>query len=126
MDAAAARVRLKAMTTADSAPVLSVDELTALLSMAALADADGRAPTDVAWDPTYDLNRAAAEGWRWKVGKLAGSAFDFTADGATFDRSQMVTHCEKMIAQYQRKIVGSAVVYAPIAAAYPAEDEADA
>jgi hypothetical protein len=123
MDKTTAWARLRAMTAADSAPVLSADELEALLAMCRLADSAGLAPAETDWVPTYDLNRAAAEGWRWKAGKLAGSAYDFTADGATFNRSQMVAHCERMVTQYQRKLAGSAVVYAPLAAAYPLADE---
>lgn len=123
MDKTTAWARLRAMTAADSAPTLAADELEALLAMSRLADSAGLAPSETDWVPTYDLNRAAAEGWRWKLGKLAGTAYDFTADGATFNRSQMVAHCKEMIAQYQRKLAGSAVVFAPIAAAYPVEDD---
>ena len=121
MDIATAQARLKGMTAADSAPVLSADELAALLSSVATADSAGRVPTDTDWVPTYDLNRAACEGWRWKAGKLAG-AYDFQADGASYNRSQMLAHCEKMAAQYARGVVGSVPVYAAIAAAYPEEE----
>jgi hypothetical protein len=123
MDKTTAWARLRAMTAADSAPTLAADELEALLALNQLADSAGRAPTETDYVPTWDLNRAAAEGWRWKAGKLAGSAYDFTADGSTFNRSQMVAQCERMAAQCARKIAGSAVVFAPIAAAYPVEEE---
>lgn len=114
MDALAAWARLKAMTDADSAPVLSADDLSALLSLAALADTAGNAPSVSGWTPTYDLHRAAAEGWRWKAARLVG-AYDFTADGATYQRSQMLAHCERMIAQYARKVVSYVGVQAPLA-----------
>ena len=122
MDIATARARLKSMVAADSASVLSADELSSLLSSVALMDSAGRVPTDTDWVPTYDLNRAAVEGWRWKAAKLIG-AYDFQADGASYSRSQMLAHCEKMAAQYARGLVGSVPVFSALAAAYPSEDE---
>lgn len=99
-------MRLKMLTAADSAPVLEADEIELLLQMHRLADANGVAPGGVGWLPGWDLNRAALEGWRWKAAKVAG-AFDFSADGASYNRSQILAMCERMIAQYQRRIIGS-------------------
>lgn len=121
MTYAQALVRLEAMTAAQSAPLLTTDELAVLLEQNQVVDATGLAPTAAGYVPTWDLNRAACEGWRWKAGKCAG-LFDFTADGATFNRAQMLDHCEKMIAQYARKVMGSVPVQAPIATSYPIED----
>jgi hypothetical protein len=39
------------------------------------------------WIPTYDLHAAAAQVWQAKAAKLAGN-FDFSADGASYSRSQ--------------------------------------
>lgn len=39
------------------------------------------------WIPTYDLHAAAGDIWEEKAAALA-TAFDFTADGATYNRSQ--------------------------------------
>lgn len=39
------------------------------------------------WIPTYDLQAAAGDIWEEKAGALV-TAFDFTADGATYNRSQ--------------------------------------
>lgn len=55
--------------------------------------------TDGAWSPAYDLYFAAAEGWRWKAGKIS-DAYDFSEDQQTFDRSQLVKHCMDMAAKY--------------------------
>lgn len=57
--------------------------------------------TDV-WTPTYDLYAAAAEGWRWKAGKIA-DAYDFSTDQQSFERSQKVEHCMKMAAFYDAR-----------------------
>lgn len=59
--------------------------------------------TDVGvWTPTFDLFFAAAEGWRWKSGKIA-DAFDFSEDQQSFNRSQIADHCMKMIAYYEER-----------------------
>ena len=39
------------------------------------------------WIPTYDLHAAAGDIWEEKAATLV-TAFDFTADGATYNRSQ--------------------------------------
>lgn len=103
MDVLTAQARLARMTEAYSEPLLTPDDLVDCLAMSRLADASGRPPTDPLWTPTWDLNRGAAEGWKRKAGKVAGN-YMVTADGATFHREQVVAHCERMAAQYQRKI----------------------
>ena len=57
---------------------------------------------DGVWTPTYDLFAAAAEGWRWKAGKIS-DAFDFSTDQQNFQRSQMVAQCMKMAAFYDAR-----------------------
>lgn len=47
----------------------------------------------------WDLYGAAAEGWLMKAGKAAGR-FDFSADGQTYDRSQVHAAAMKMRAEY--------------------------
>lgn len=51
---------------------------------------------------SFDMNRAAAAGWRERASKLAGD-FDFGADGSTFKRSQWFQHCMQMAAYYERQ-----------------------
>lgn len=53
-------------------------------------DTSSSPPTQTAnagWIPTYDLHAAAADVWEEKAGALT-TAFDFGADGATYQRSQ--------------------------------------
>lgn len=50
------------------------------------ANPPARVP-NVAWIPTYDLHAAAANVWEEKAAALT-TAFDFSADGATYNRSQ--------------------------------------
>ena len=117
------RLRLSNMVAANTEPVLTMDELDELLAMTALRDADGLAPSDALWTPTYNLNRAAVEGWRWKAGKASDTSSVRTGD-LTFEDASIYTHCEKMIAQYQRKLFSSVSV-APLVDDTEVEDEED-
>lgn len=109
-----ALARLQRMVAYDSDPVLTAEEVEDLLALSAVADADGLAPTDTGWTPTWDLHRGAAEGWRWKAAKAA-SRFQFSADGASFNRQQVIEHCERMSAQYRRRIVSNVMLPGPMA-----------
>lgn len=60
-----------------------------------LIDADGRDPSDAEWIDTYDLHAAAADILEERAVALATS-FDFSADGASYHRSQAY---EKLMAQ---------------------------
>lgn len=99
MDRANARRRLVSMTDGAAEPVLEEHELEELLTDHQLADADGRAPDDTAWEPTFDLNRAAAAGWRRRAGKVAGD-YPITADGRTLGRDKVAEAFLKMAEQY--------------------------
>jgi hypothetical protein len=55
------------------------------------------------WTPSWDINAAAAEGWRIKAGKVAGR-YNFTTDGQQFARAQMIAHCRHMERMFRRKI----------------------
>lgn len=66
------------------------------------------------WSPTFDLNAAAAEGWRWKAAKAA-SWIDFTADGASFKQSQVLELCERMVKRYSKGTLGTMELVSPMA-----------
>lgn len=48
---------------------------------------------------SYELNAAAADGWRELMGSKA-SLYRFTADGASYDRQQWFEHCKDMALFY--------------------------
>jgi hypothetical protein len=52
------------------------------------------------WTPTWDLRRAAAEGWRWKAAKVAAQYEVSVGTGKTFKRDQQYAMCLKMAEQY--------------------------
>jgi len=117
MTEADALARLKVMLDYSAQPTLSELEVGYLLIMCKLADSAGRMPSDAAWVPTWDLNRGAAEGWRWKASKAAAAMYDFSADGASYSRSQIAEHCRQQALAYQRKIVAAMQVPSSLTAA---------
>lgn len=106
MEAADARERLESMVAASSSPTLTTAEVDQLMLIAARPDGDGLLPDAGGWSGTYDLNAAAAEGWRWKAAKVAGD-FTFATDGQTFNRSDMVKACQAMALTYSKRVAGS-------------------
>lgn len=99
MDRATATTLLANKVAASSRPALEPADLLALLALYATADSSGRLPSDEGWVGTWNLNAAAAEGWRWKAGKVAGD-FTFSADDGTYNKAQVLAHCEAMAAQF--------------------------
>jgi hypothetical protein len=90
----------------DNDPVLSPDEVVSLLDLAKVADADGNTPDLAAWTPTYDRRgcaRAIAEGWMRKRGKAVGR-FEFTTDGQTFRRQQILDQIEHQRRLWARRV----------------------
>ncbi len=106
MTAEQALARLRRMVAYNVEPVLDEAALADLVVISQVADRQGYAPADDNWTPTYDLNRGAAEGWRWKAA-AAAAHFDFKADGAEFSREQVQQHCLEMASRYAAKIVGT-------------------
>ncbi len=50
----------------------------------------------------YDLNGAAAEGWRRRKAKTA-QYYNYSRDGMSMSRSQWFEHCEAMVQEFSRK-----------------------
>jgi hypothetical protein len=96
-----ALTQLKRMTAWEKDPTLSSDELDALLEAFAKTDADGIAPGEEDWTPTYNLKAAAAEGWRWKAAK-ASELVSTDQDGDRQSTNQIFEHCQRMIGLYTR------------------------
>jgi len=67
--------------------------------VARVPDDNGNAPNDDNYIDTYDLYRAAAEGWRRKAG-IFSEEFDFESEGAVFNRSQKYRQALQQAARY--------------------------
>jgi len=105
MDRGVALVLLGEKVAATSRPILADAVVAALLDAYPMRDADGREPQDDGWVGTWDLNAAAAEGWRMKAGKVAGD-FNFSADGASYSKADVLAQCLEMEAKYASKSHG--------------------
>lgn len=99
MPDSAEKIRLKAMTAWEQEPALSDEEVDALLAQFSVPDADGNVPSDEEWTPTYNLRKAAAEGWRWKMGR-ASDLISTDLDGDRMSADQVFEHCRRMVWQY--------------------------
>lgn len=103
MTEAEARALLETMVAASVNPALSVTEIDQLVGLAKRVDSLGRAPNDPAWEPTWNLDAAAAEGWRWKAAKAAAEFDVSVGAGTSFKRSQKYEHCMTMADRYARR-----------------------
>jgi hypothetical protein len=95
---------LAAKTSANTDPGLDETELNVLLRSHAVVDRYGIRPDERGWEPTYSLDAAAAEGWRWKAAKVA-DRFAFSSDAGSFQRDQVHQHCIAMAQHYSSKVV---------------------
>lgn len=100
-----ARERLVNMLAASEAPALTDAQIDDLLSMSAIASG-GLAPGASGYVEAYDLNRGAAEGWRWKAG-LTASKYTFGSDVHSYTRSDWHKHCLEMADRYAAKVHGT-------------------
>ncbi len=102
--------RLRGMVAAQTDPALTSSELDSLLTHAAVVDAVGRQPDDESWEPTYSpvmLNASAAEGWRWKAGKLTADKTLSDAQGNSWSPEQRRRDMLEIAMDYQRRVRGS-------------------
>jgi hypothetical protein len=103
MAASAADIaRLRRMAAEPTTTTYTDAVLSTTIERYPVRDADGLAPTDTDWTATYDLNSAASDVWSEKAAALA-SAFDFTADGADFKRSQAAQQAQSMASYYRSR-----------------------
>ncbi len=92
--------KLKQLTAWDTEPALTEDDLDELLAATSLMDANGLAPLNEEWTPTYDLNAAAAQGWLIKAARAASLTDEPTAGIVT---SRVFENCRAMARIYSGK-----------------------
>lgn len=105
--------RLRRMVNESTEDTYTDLALSALIESHAISDMRGVAATvldfsttppsedaNTNWIPTYDLNAAAAEIWDEKAAVVACD-FDFSADGASYTRSQVIAQYNKMATKYR-------------------------
>src|SRR5215217_5867225 len=109
MDATEARRRLESKVQLNAAPTLTTAEITELLTGARVTDAAGVLPDATGYVVTYSergVNRAAAEGWRWKAGKVADQYDLSSTGGRKLARSQTPEFCLLMAERFDAKARG--------------------
>lgn len=94
-----AKALLSIYCAATDEPILSSDDLDKILTSNARFDVYNRGPDDVNWDGAWNMNAAAADGWRIKAARVAAK-FDFTSDVHGYTRSQMLRNFLQMAEEY--------------------------
>jgi hypothetical protein len=100
---------LKALIAWDTEPALTEPEVESLLDASAVTDADGLAPSNEEWTPTYNLNKAAATGWLIKAARASDqTAVDPPESGIV--TSKVFDNCLKMSREYKAKATATVAV----------------
>jgi len=101
--------QLKLITAWDDKPELTEDDLNSALATAAMADADGHAPTNIAWTPTYDLNSAASAAWLIKAARAAAEVAIDSTDPVVVT-SKVFDNCRSMARIYAAKRTATVII----------------
>ncbi|HBR57608.1 MAG TPA: hypothetical protein DEA22_09080 [Blastocatellia bacterium] len=105
--------KLKKMTAWDTAPALTEAELTEVLGNAGISDVAGFSPASADWQPTYDLNQAAAAAWMMKAGR-ASALVEADPPGSGLFTSKVFENCLAMARIYSAKSRAAVKVSMPI------------
>ncbi|MBX3293165.1 MAG: hypothetical protein KF881_09785 [Acidobacteria bacterium] len=97
---------LKLLTAWDVEPTLTEEELEDLLGTASKQDAAGLVPGDDEWEPTYDLNRAAARVWLVKAARASATVEAASEDTGTAT-SRVFQNCLAMARLFSAKRSGT-------------------
>jgi hypothetical protein len=89
------------MTAWSTTPELTDGEIDELLVQDSLADAEGNSPESEEWEPTYDLDAAAAAGWVIKAGRAVSSTE--TEPDSVNVSSRVFENCMRMSREFSRK-----------------------
>ena len=93
------------MTAWTVEPALTEDDLAASLASAAKMDANGYTPVDEEWQPTYDLNAAAANAWLTKAARASSTTEGDPATGPV--TSKVFDNCRAMAKLFAAKRSGT-------------------
>lgn len=100
--ASAADIQTLRRMTGAAADEYTDEVLSSVIERYPLPDASGVFPEEDGWTPRYDLNAAAADIWAERAAGLAGQ-YDFSADGASFHRSQAYEQAMKQARYYRSR-----------------------
>jgi hypothetical protein len=92
--------KLKLMSSWNTEPAVSEDDLEAVLGNRALADVNGVLPGADEWIPTYDQNAAAADVWLVKAARSA-TLTEVDPPGSGIVTSKVFDNCMRMARHYR-------------------------
>ncbi len=98
--------KLKALTAWETEPVLTETGVEDILGNASVADAEGNAPSNDDWTPTYDINKAAAEAWLIKAAR-ASALTEIDPPESGIVTSQVFENCMNMSREFKAKATSS-------------------
>jgi len=84
-------------------PIVHAAVVESIVDNSARPDADGNLPDDEDWQPSYDLNAAAATVFEAKAA-LVANRYDTNTDGQGLSRSQLLAHFQSMARMYRHRI----------------------
>jgi hypothetical protein len=94
--------KLRRMAAEQTTATYTDSALAGMIEKYPIIDSDGFFPDEDDWTDTYDLNSAAADVWAEKAATVAAN-FDFSADGASFSRSQEFQMATRLSAFYRSR-----------------------
>lgn len=98
--------RLKKLTAWTTEPQLTDGEIDELLEQNSIADGEGLSPENESWEPTYDLNAAAAAGWLIKAGRAANTTE--TDPASLYTTSKVFENCMRLARAFSQNRAASA------------------
>lgn len=100
--------RLRRLTAEPTEDTYTDEAFESAIERYPINDSDGNEPDDSDWTATYNVYLAASEIWTEKAAAIAGS-YDFTADGSSFQRSQLYEQYTQQarVMQQQARRVGN-------------------
>jgi hypothetical protein len=87
-------------------PEVSQAAVEQIVHRCARMDSDGALPTDEDWHPTFDVYAATATVFEVKAARVA-ARFDFSTDGQTLNRSQMVAQLQAQAKMWRARTAGT-------------------
>ena len=99
--------KIRRMISEPTEATYTDEDIESLIDEYPVIDKDGKDPDETNWIPTYDLNAVAGDIWAEKASAISAN-FDFTADGATFNRSQVAKQYMDQARYYRsRRFMGT-------------------
>jgi len=80
-------------------PLFTDAQIQEFLDLEKVIDADGYAPSNDDWTPTYDVISAAGRGWLWKAGEVSNKAIEYRVGDVwvTIDKQYCINRARELL-----------------------------